>query len=101
MAHLPEGNRLAALDVLAANPRADLSIEQRLPAYREIMAEVRRTHAEVNRRTEQARQIVMRYNAVRERAENAERMAVPRESVTPAELPRLNFEPAQRMRMGL
>ena len=101
MAHLPEGNRQAALDVLAANPRAELSIEQRLPAYREIMAEIRRTRAEVNRRTEQARQIVMRYNAERQRVENAERVAVPRESATPAERPRLNFEPVQSQRIRM
>ncbi|MCE0521373.1 MAG: relaxase domain-containing protein [Methylacidiphilales bacterium] len=101
MAHLPEGNRLAALDVLASNPRAELTIEQRLPAYREIMAEIRRTHAEVNRRTEQARQIVVRYNAERQRVENAERVAVPRESITPDERPRLNFEPIQSQRTGI
>jgi len=101
MAHLPEGNRLAALDVLATNTRADLSIEQRLPAYREIMAEIRRTHAEVNRRSEQARQIVMRYNAECERIDNTQRVAAPRESVKPAERPRLNFEPLQSQRMGI
>jgi len=101
MAHLPEGNRLAALDVLATNTRADLSIEQRLPAYREIMAEIRCTHAEVNRRSEQARQIVMRYNAECERIDNTQRVAAPRESVKPAERPRLNFEPLQSQRMGI
>jgi hypothetical protein len=101
MAHLPEGNRLAALDVLAANPCAELFIEQRLPAYREIIAEIRRTHAEVNRRTEQARQMVMRYNAERKRVQNTQRVAVPRESFTPAERPRLNFEPVQSQRMGM
>jgi conjugative relaxase-like TrwC/TraI family protein len=103
MAHLPEGNRKAALDVVVANPRTDLSIQLRLPAYREIIADVRRTHAQVNRRTEQARQIVIRHNAERQRVENAERVAVPRESVTPAERTRLNFEPvqSQRMRIGI
>jgi hypothetical protein len=101
MAHLPEGNRLAALDILADNPRADLSIEQRLPAYREIMAEVRRTHAEVNRRTEQARQMVIRHEQECERIARAERIATPRQSVTPAERPRLNFEPVQSRRIGI
>jgi hypothetical protein len=103
LAHLPGGNRLAALDLLAANPRADLTIEQRLPAYREIMEEVRRTHTEINRRSEQARQMVMRYDGERQRVANAERVAVPRESITPAERPRFNFEPIQspRIRVGL
>jgi ATP-dependent exoDNAse (exonuclease V) alpha subunit len=103
MAHLPEGYRLAALDVMVANPRTDLSVQLRLPAYREIMAEVRRTHAEVNRRTEQARQMVIRHEQERERIEKAERIATPRQSVTPAERPQLNFEPvqSQRMRIGI
>jgi len=101
MAHLPEGNRKAALDVMVDNPRTDLSVQLRLPAYREIMAEVRRTHVEVNRRTEQARQIVMRHEQERERIEKAERIATPRQSVTPAERPRLNFEPVQSRRIGI
>jgi ATP-dependent exoDNAse (exonuclease V) alpha subunit len=101
MAHLPEGNRLAALDLLVANPRTDLSVQLRLPAYREIMAEIRRTHAEVNRRTEQARQMVMRHEQERERIERAERIATSRQSVTPAARPRLNFEPVQSQRMGI
>ena len=101
MAYLPEGNRLAALDLMVANPRAELSIEQRLPAYRKIMEEIRRTHAEINRRNEQARQIVMRYNAECERVDNTQRMAVPRESAMPTEQTRLNFEPIQSQRMGI
>jgi ATP-dependent exoDNAse (exonuclease V) alpha subunit len=105
MAHLPEGNRLAALDALAANPRAELLVEQRLPAYREVMAEIRQTRAEVNRRTEQARQMAMRYNAQCQRAEIARHQQSPRQAVASAEVPRLNlnFEPvqSQRIRMGL
>jgi ATP-dependent exoDNAse (exonuclease V) alpha subunit len=103
MAHLPEGNRKAALEVMVANPRTDLSVQLRLPAYREIIAEVRRTHAEVNRRAEQARQIVMRHEQECERVEMAECIATPRQSVAPAERPRLNFEPvqSQRMRIGI
>ncbi len=101
MAHLPEGNRLAALDVMVANPRTDLSVQLRLPAYREIIAEVRRTHAQVNRRTEQARQMVIRHEQERERIERAERIATPRQSVTPAERPHLNFEPVQSRRIGI
>ncbi len=42
MAHLPEGNRLAALDVMAANPRTDLSVQLRLPAYRAYYMEEKR-----------------------------------------------------------
>ncbi len=101
IAHLPEGNRLAALDILAGNPGAEFSIDERLPAYREIMAEIRRTHAEVNRRNEQARQMVMRYDPERQRVENVERVAVPRESAAPAERPRLNFKPAPSRRIGI
>src|ERR1019366_9019100 len=89
MAHLPEGNRKAALVVMVDNPQTDLTVQLRLPAYREIMAEVRRPHAEVNRRTEQARQIVMRHEQERERIERAERITTPRQSVAPAERPRL------------
>ena len=101
MARLPEGNRVAALDVLATNPGTGLSIEKRLPAYRQIVAEIKRTHAEVDRRSEQARQIVMRYNAERQRIEKVERIPSPRQSVTPAEHPRLNFETTQSQRTGI
>jgi len=101
MAHLPEGYRKAALDVMVANPRTDLAVQLRLPAYREILADIRRTHAEVNRRTEQARQIVMRHEQECERIEKAERIATPRQSVSPAERPRLNFEPVQSQRIGI
>ncbi len=91
MAHLPEGNRKAAVDVMVANPRTDLAVQLRLPAYREIMAEVRRTHAAANRRTEQARQ----------RIEKAERIPTPRQSVTPAERPHLDFTPIHSQRTGI
>jgi hypothetical protein len=101
MAHLPEGNRPAALDVLAANPQAELSIERRLPAYREIIAGVRRTHAEVNRRTEQARQINLRYEAERQRIERGERIATMRQAPAPAEALRLDFTRVQSQRMGM
>jgi hypothetical protein len=101
MAHLPEGNRLAALDVMVANPRTDLSVQLRLPAYREIMAEVRRTHAQVNRRTEQARQMVMRHERERQRIEKAERMAMPKQSPTLSERPHLDFTPVQSQRTGI
>jgi len=101
LAYLPEGNRKAALDVMAVNPRTDLSVQLRLPAYRKIIADVRRIHAQVNRRTEQARQMVMRHEQERERIEKTERIATPRQSVTPAERPQLNFEPVQSQRMGI
>ena len=101
MSHLPEGNRKAALDVMVANPRTDLSMQLRSPVYREIMTQVRRTRAQITRRTEQARQTVMRHNAERQRVENAERVTVPRESITPAERPPLNFEPILSQRTGI
>jgi nucleoside-triphosphatase THEP1 len=101
MAHLPEGNRLAALDVMVANPRTDLSVQLRLPAYRKIMADIRRTRAEVNRRTEQARQMVMRHERERQRIEKAERMAVPKQSPTLSERPHLDFTPVQSQRTGI
>jgi hypothetical protein len=101
MSHLPEGNRKAALDVMVANPRTDLSVHLRLPAYRKIIADVRRTHAAANRRTEQARQMIMRHNAERQRIEKAERIPTPRQSVTPAERPRLDFTPIHSQRTGM
>ena len=101
VAHLPEGNRKAALDVMVANPRPDLSVQLRLPAYREIIADLRRTHARVDRRTEQARQIVMRHERERQRIEKAARVAVPKQSPVLSERPRLDFTPAQSQRTGI
>jgi len=101
MAHLPEGNRKAALDVMVANPRTDLSVQLRLPVYREIMTDVRRTHAQVNRRTEQARQMVIRHERERQRIEKAERLAVPKQSPTLSERPHLDFTPVQSQRIGI
>jgi conjugative relaxase-like TrwC/TraI family protein len=101
MSHLPEGNRKAALDVMVANPRMDLSVQLRLPAYRKIITDVRRTRAQVNRRSEQARQMVMRQNAERQRIEKAERIVAPRRSPTLSERPRLDFTPVQSQRKGI
>jgi conjugative relaxase-like TrwC/TraI family protein len=101
IAHLPEGNRRAALDVLAANPRTDLSIQLRSTAYREIIADVRRMHAQVNRRTEQARQMVMRHNEQRQRVANAERVAVPKHTPAESERPHYDFKPVQSQRTGI
>jgi conjugative relaxase-like TrwC/TraI family protein len=101
MSHLPEGNRRAALDVLAADPRTDLSIQLRSTAYRKIIADVRHAHAQVNRRTEQARQMNMRYHKERQRVERAERMSVFRQSPAPSERPRLDFAPVQSQRTGI
>jgi conjugative relaxase-like TrwC/TraI family protein len=101
ISHLPEGNRKAALDVMVGDARTDLSVQLRSPAYHEIMTEVRRTRAHITRRTERARQMVIRHNAERQRVENAERVTVPRESITPAERPHLNFDPIQSQRTGI
>jgi hypothetical protein len=98
MSHLPEGNRKAALDVIVAT---DSSVQLRLPAYREIVAEVRRTHAAATRRTEQARQMIMRHDAERQRIEKAERIATPKQSVTPAEYPHIDFTPIHSQRTGI
>jgi len=99
--HLPEGNRQAALDVLATDPRAALAIEQRIPAYREIMTEIRQARAAANRRTEQARQIVRRCKAKRQRVENSVRPATPLESTSPAMRLCLDLEPIQSHRTGI
>ena len=101
MSHLPEGNRKAALDVVVVTPQTDLSVQLRLPAYREIIAEVRRTHAEVNRRTEQARQMVMRRTAESQRIEKTERIATPRQSPAYSERPHFDFTPVQSQRTGI
>jgi hypothetical protein len=65
------------------------------------MAEVRRTHNETNRRTEQARQMVMPYHAERQKVENAQRVAVSQESIAPAERHRLDFTPIQSQGTGI
>jgi len=101
MAHLPEGTRKAALDVITANPGTNLSIQLRVPAYRVIITEVRRTHAEMNRRTEQARQMVMRHHEQRQRVEKAARMAASRQSTSPSVSPSLDFKPVQSQRIGI
>jgi conjugative relaxase-like TrwC/TraI family protein len=101
MSHLPEGNRRAALDVLAANPRTDLSLQLRSTAYREIVADVRRTHAQVNRRTEQMRRMVIRHNEQRRRVANAERVVSPRHTPTESEHPHYDFKPVQFQRTGI
>jgi ATP-dependent exoDNAse (exonuclease V) alpha subunit len=101
MTNLPEGNRRAALDVLAADPRTDLSLQLRSTAYREIIADVRRIHAQVNRRTEQARQMNIRYHEERQRVEKAERMSAFRQSFAPSERSCLDFTPVQSPRTGI
>jgi hypothetical protein len=101
MGHLPEGNRKAALDVLATNLRTDLPIQLRSTAYCKIIADVRRTHAQVNRRTEQARQMVMRHNAQRQRIANAVRVTTSRYATAELERPRLNFNSVQSQRTGI
>jgi conjugative relaxase-like TrwC/TraI family protein len=101
MAHLPEGNRRAALDVLGTNPRTDLSVQLRSNAYREIIADVRRIHAQVNRRTEQARQMVKRHNEQRQRVANAQRVAPSRHAPDESERSQINFNPIQSQRTGI
>jgi hypothetical protein len=101
MSYLPEGNRRAALDVLASNPRADLSIQLRSTAYREIIADLRRAHAQVNRRTEQMRRTVMRHKSQRQRVANAERVVSPRHASVESERPHFDFNPVQSQRTGI
>jgi conjugative relaxase-like TrwC/TraI family protein len=101
MAHLPEGNRKAALDVMVVNPRTDLSVRLRLPAYLKIMAEVRRAHAAATRLTEQARQMIMRRETERQRIEKAKRIAMLRQSVASAERPRIDFTHSHSQRTGI
>jgi hypothetical protein len=101
ISQLPEGNRRAALDVLAANPRTDLSLQLRSTAYREIIVDIRRTHSATIRRTEQARQMIQRYNTERKRIQKAERIATPQQSVTPAERSRIDFTPIHSQRTGI
>jgi hypothetical protein len=101
ISHLPEGNRRAALDVLAASPRTDLSVQFRSTAYREIIADVRRARAQVNRRTEQMRRMVIRHNEQRQRVANAERVASPRHTPAESEHPYYDFKPIQAQRTGI
>jgi hypothetical protein len=77
MSHLPEGNRKAALDVLAANAPKNLDADLRAIAYREIASQIRRIRAAVNRRTEQMRQMVRRHDRHRQRASIAESVSGP------------------------
>jgi hypothetical protein len=101
MSYLPEGNRGVALDVLAAHPPTDLSIELRSTAYGKIIADVRRTHAQVNRRTEQAREMVMRHNKQCQRIANAVHVTTPKYAPAESERPRLNFNSVQSQRTGV
>ena len=101
MAHLPEGIRKAALDVLVTNPPKNLMADVRSIAYREITAQIRRIRAAVNRRTEQMRQMVRRHDQQRQRASITESESGPRH--TPAELehPHYDFSPVQSQRTGI
>ncbi len=78
MSHLPEGNRKAALDVLATIPPEKLTVDLRSTAYREITAQIRHIRAAVNRRTEQMRQMVRRHDRHRQRASMTESVSGPR-----------------------
>ena len=70
MAHLPEGNRKAVLDVLAKNPKIDVSIARRRAVWREIVSETKRGHAQVKRRLQDVRQTVARKSEKRQKTSN-------------------------------
>ena len=101
MSHLPEGNRKAALDVLATNPPKNLIADVRSTAYREIVAQIRRIRAAVNRRTEQMRQMVRRHDQHRQRASIKESVAGPRHTPAESERPHYDFSPVQSQKTGL
>ncbi len=101
MSHLPEGNRKAALDVLATNPSKNLVIEVRSTAYREIVAQIRRIRAAVNHRTQQMRQMVRRHDWHRQRASITESVSGPRHAPAESERPHYDFSPVQSQRTGI
>jgi conjugative relaxase-like TrwC/TraI family protein len=101
MSHLPEGNRKAALDVLATNPPKNLTADVRSTAYREITAQIRRFRAAVNRRTEQMRQMVRRHDHHRQRASITESVSGPRHTPAESERPHYDFSPVQSRRTGI
>ena len=101
MSHLPEGNRKAALDVLATSPTTNMTADLRSTAYREITAQIRRIRAAVNRRTEQMRQMVRRHDQHRQRASITESVSGPRHTPAESERPHYDFSPAQSPRTGI
>jgi hypothetical protein len=101
MSHLPEGNRKAALDVLAKNSPKNLIAEVRSTAYREITAQIRRIRAAVNRRAEQMRQMVRRHDQHRQRASITKSVAGPRLTPAESERPNYDFSPVQSQRTGI
>ena len=101
MAHLPEGNRKAALDVLATNPTKNLTADLRSTAYREITSQIRRIRAAVNRRTEQMRQMVRRHDRQRQRASIAESVSGPRQTPAESARPHYDFSPVPSQRTGI
>jgi hypothetical protein len=101
MAHLPEGNRKAALDVLATNPSKNLISDVRSSAYREITEQIRRIRAAVNRRTQQMRHMVRRHDQHHQRASITESVSGPRHTPTESERPHYDFSPVQSQRTGI
>jgi hypothetical protein len=101
MSHLPEGNRKAALDVLATNPPKNLTADLRSTAYREITAQIRRIRAAVNRRTEQMGQMVRRHDHHRQRASITESMSGPRLTPAESERPHYDFSPVRSQKTGI
>ena len=101
IAHLPEGNRKAALDVLASIPPKNLTADVRSTAYREIVAQIRRIRAAVNRRTEQIRQMVRRHDQHRQRASITESVSGSRHTLAESERPHYDFSPLQSQRTGI
>jgi conjugative relaxase-like TrwC/TraI family protein len=101
MSHLPEGNRKAALDVLATNPRKNLMADVRSTAYREITEQIRRIRAAVNRQTQQMRHMVRRHDWHRQRASITESESGPRHTPAESERPHYDFSPVQSQRTGI
>jgi hypothetical protein len=101
MSHLPEGDRKAALDVLATTPSKNLTADLRSTAYREITAQIRRIRAAVNRQTEKMHQMVRRHDQHRQRASITKSVSGPRHTPAESERPHYNFSPVQSQRAGI
>lgn len=89
LSHLPEGSRRSPLDVLASNTHQETSIEQRLPAYREIIEELRQTHVKAAQYVEQ---------------ENVKKIVpvnTPEPPISPVERQRFDFTPTPTHQIGM
>jgi conjugative relaxase-like TrwC/TraI family protein len=101
MSHLPEGNRKAALDVLATNPPTNFTADLRSAVYREITEQIRCIRGTVDRRTEQMRQTVRRHNQQRQRASITESVVASKHKTAESGRPLYDFGPAQSQRTGI